>query len=88
MEGFTADGLAVVDAGDRLGVVDRTGQFLVAPVHPRMVIHPVAFIIGDREGRWGALDRRGDMIVDVVHSRVADVADEIERLLTDTRPVL
>ncbi|AGZ40150.1 WG repeat-containing protein [Actinoplanes friuliensis] len=88
VEGFTADGLAVVDAGDRLGVVDRTGQFLVAPVHARLVIHPVAFIVGDREGRWGALDRGGEPIVDVVHSRAADVVDEIERLLSDTRPVL
>jgi tetratricopeptide (TPR) repeat protein len=88
VEGFTGDGLAVVDAGDRFGVVDRTGQLVVAPAHPRLVIHPVAFIVGDQQGRWGALDRRGEPLVDVVHPRATDVVDEIERLLADTRPVL
>jgi len=86
--GFTGDGLAVVDAGDLLGVVDRTGQVLVPPVYPRLLIHPVAFIVGDRDGRWGALDRRGAPILDVTYRKPADVVDEIERLLTDTRPVL
>jgi len=88
VEGFTADGLAVIDAGDRLGVVDRTGQLLVAPVHSRLLIHPVAFVIGDRIDRWGALDRNGDPIVEVTRSRPGDVVDEIEKLLSDIRPVL
>jgi tetratricopeptide (TPR) repeat protein len=88
MDGFTDEGLAVVDAGDRLGVVDRSGQLLVAPVHARLVIHPVAFLIGDRNGRWGALDREGEPLVDVVHRSEGDVADAIDGLLSDTRPVL
>ncbi|MET0495680.1 MAG: WG repeat-containing protein [Actinoplanes sp.] len=88
VDGFTADGIAVVDAGDRLGVVDRTGQFLVAPVHPKLIIHPVAFLIGDREGRWGALDRHGDPVVEVEHDKPGDVMDAIETMLSDTRPVL
>jgi tetratricopeptide (TPR) repeat protein len=88
VEGFTGDGLAVIDAGDRLGVVDRTGQLLVAPVHARLLIHPVAFVVGDRDGRWGALDRNGDPIVEVTRARPGDVVDEIEKLLSDIRPVL
>jgi hypothetical protein len=88
VDGFTDEGLAVVDAGDRLGVVDRTGQFLVAPVHAALAIHPVAFLIGDRQGRWGALDRNGDPLIDVVHRDESDVTDEIDRRLADTRPVL
>ncbi len=87
-DGFTDEGLAVVDAGDRLGVVDRSGKLLVAPVHARLVIHPVAFLIGDRSGRWGALDREGEPLVDVVHRSEGDVADAIDGLLSDTRPVL
>ena len=35
VDGFTDEGLAVVDAGGRKGVVDRTGQLIVPPVHPR-----------------------------------------------------
>jgi hypothetical protein len=88
VEGFTDEGLAVIDAGDRLGVVDRTGQLIVAPVHAALVIHPVAFLIGDRHGRWGALDRRGDPLIDVVHPRPVEVTDAIDHLLADTRPVL
>ncbi|WP_433726457.1 WG repeat-containing protein [Actinoplanes sp. CA-051413] len=88
VEGFTGDGLAVIDAGDRLGVVDRTGQLRVAPVHARLLIHPMAFIVGDRDGRWGALDRDGDPVLEVTRDRPADVVDEIERLLSGTRPVL
>jgi hypothetical protein len=88
VEGFTDEGLAVIDAGDRLGVVDRTGQLIVAPVHAALIIHPVAFLVADRNGRWGALDRRGDPLIDVVHASEADVMDEIDRLLADTRPVL
>jgi hypothetical protein len=57
-------------------------------VHAALVIHPVAFLVGDRNGRWGALDRRGDPLIDVVHASRGDVADEIDRLLADTRPVL
>jgi hypothetical protein len=86
--GFTEEGLAVIDAGDRLGVVDVSGQLLVAPVHAALVIHPVAFLIADRGGRWGALDRNGDPLIDVVHRSEADVAKEMDRLLADTRPVL
>jgi hypothetical protein len=88
VDGFTDEGLAVIDAGDRFGVVDRTGQLLVAPVHAALAIHPVAYLIGDRQGRWGALDRNGDPLIDVVHRNEADVTDEIDRLLADTRPVL
>jgi hypothetical protein len=88
VDGFTEEGLAVVDAGDRVGVVDRTGQLLVAPVHAALVIHPVAFLIGDRAGRWGALDRNGDPLIEVRHASEADVAGELERLLSDRRPVL
>lgn len=88
VEGFTGDGLAVIDAGDRLGVVDRTGQLLVAPVHARLLIHPLAFVVGDRDGHWGALDRNGDPVVEVTRERPADVVDEIARLLPGTRPVL
>jgi hypothetical protein len=88
VDGFTDEGLAVIDAGDRLGVVDRGGQLIVAPVHATLVIHPVAFLIGDHYGRWGALDRNGDPLIDVVHASEADVTNEIDRLLTDTRPVL
>jgi tetratricopeptide (TPR) repeat protein len=88
VEGFTDEGLAVIDAGDRLGVVDRTGQLIVAPVHAALVIHPVAFLIGDRNGRWGALDRRGDPLIDVTHSSESEVTQAIDHLLADTRPVL
>jgi tetratricopeptide (TPR) repeat protein len=88
VEGFTAEGLAVVDAGDRLGVVDQRGRVVVAPAYPVLVIHPVAFLIGDGRGRWGALDRRGEPLIDVVHSSEADVTNSIDRLLADTRPVL
>jgi tetratricopeptide (TPR) repeat protein len=88
VDGFTEEGLAVVDAGDRLGVVDRGGQLVVAPVHAALVIHPVAYLIGDRAGRWGALDRNGDPLIEARHRSEAEVVHEIDRLLSDTRPVL
>lgn len=88
VDGFTDEGLAIVDAGDRKGVVDRTGRLIVAPVYFALVIHPVAFLIGDRNGRWGALDRRGEPLIDVEFTSRGEVADEIDRLLADTRPVL
>jgi hypothetical protein len=88
VDGFTDEGLAIVDAGDRKGVVDRTGRLVVPPVHAGLVIHPVAFLIGDGRGRWGALDRRGDPLIEVTYPSRTDVADEIDRLLADTRPVL
>ncbi|MFI5933259.1 WG repeat-containing protein [Actinoplanes sp. NPDC051494] len=88
IDGFTEEGLAVIDADDLLGVVDRAGQVLVTPRFPRLVIHPAAFVIGDAEDRWGALDRRGEPLVDVVHGSIGDVVREIERLSAETRPVL
>ncbi|MBE1492526.1 WG repeat-containing protein [Plantactinospora soyae] len=88
LDGFTDEGLAIVDSGGRKGVVDRSGQVLIAPAHPALVIHPVAFLVGDGAGQWGALDRRGEPLIDVVHPSRNDVMEEIDRLLADTKPVL
>ncbi|WP_438268536.1 WG repeat-containing protein [Micromonospora peucetia] len=88
VEGFTDEGLAVVDVAGRRGVVNRAGKVLVPPTHPALVIHPVAFLVGDGTGRWGALDRRGEPLIEPVHRDREEVVAEIERLLVDTSPVL
>ncbi|WP_406071831.1 WG repeat-containing protein [Micromonospora sp. NBC_01638] len=88
IDGFTDEGLAVVDVAGRRGVLDRTGAVLVPPTHPMLVIHPVAFLVGSGTGRWGALDRRGEPLIDPVHRDRAEVLAEIDRLLTDANPVL
>ncbi|MGK5445353.1 WG repeat-containing protein [Micromonospora sp. URMC 105] len=88
LDGFTDEGLAVVELGGFRGVVDRTGRMLVAPAHPELVIHPVAFLANDRTGRWGALDRRGEPLIDPVHPGWDAVLAEIDLLLTDAHPVL
>ena len=88
IEGFTDEGLAVVDAGDRFGVVDRTGQLIVAPVHAAVRIHPSAFLIADKYGLWGALNRQGEPLVELKYKHRADAVDEIERSSPESRPVL
>jgi len=88
IDGFTDEGLAIVEAAGRRGVVDRTGTVVVPPVHPAVVIHPVAFLVGDATGRWGALDRAGRLLIEPVHPSRTAVIDEIDRLLADTKPVL
>jgi hypothetical protein len=88
IEGFTDEGLAVVDAGNGKGVIDRTGRILVPPRHAALAIHPVAFLMALSDGRWGALDRRGELLIDPVHPTPAAVTAEIDRLLADTKPVL
>ncbi len=88
IDGFSDEGLAVVQTGGRKGVVDRTGRMLVEPAFPSLVIHPVAFLITDDAGRWGALDRKGRMLIDPTHPSRVSVTMEIDRLLADARPVL
>ncbi len=88
VDGFTEEGLAVVELAGRRGVVDRTGRVLVEPAYPTLVVHPVAFLVGDESGRWGALDRRGEPLIARVHPSRAAVVAEIEQLLADTSPVL
>ncbi|WP_232071894.1 WG repeat-containing protein [Phytohabitans flavus] len=88
VDGFTDEGLAIVDGGGRKGVVDKAGRLIVPPVHPAVVIHPVAFLVGNGNGQWGALDRRGEPLIAPVHPSRGDVMDEIDRLLADTKPVL
>ncbi|MDT4987005.1 MAG: hypothetical protein QOI74_1099 [Micromonosporaceae bacterium] len=88
IDGFSDEGLAVVALGAYKGVVDRTGRVLVPAVYPVLVVHPVAFLYADAAQRWGALDRRGRPLLDPRFSSRTDVADEIERLLADTRPML
>ncbi|WP_249997727.1 WG repeat-containing protein [Actinoplanes sp. M2I2] len=88
VDGFTEEGLAVVDAGEVYGVVDRTGQLLVQPVHAALLIHPAAFLVADRFGLWGALDRQGAPLVELKYRERADVLDEIDKLIEATRPVL
>jgi hypothetical protein len=88
VDGFTEEGLAVVELAGRRGVVDRTGRVVVEPAYRALVIHPVAFLVGDGGGRWGALDRRGEPLLDPVHPSRAEVVAEIDQLLADTTPVL
>ena len=88
IDGFSDEGLAVVELNGRKGVVDRSGRVLVEPVHPALVIHPVAFLITDGSQRWGALDRHGRLIIRPSHPTRMAVTEEIDRLLADTRPML
>jgi Flp pilus assembly protein TadD len=88
IDGFSDEGLAVVEVAGRKGVVDRTGRVLVEPVYPALVIHPVAFLITDGAQRWGALDRHGRMLITPSHPSRMAVTEEIDRLLADTRPML
>ncbi len=88
IDGFSDEGLAVVELSGRKGVVDRTGRVLVEPVHPALVIHPVAFLVTDVAHRWGALDRHGRLLIRPSHPSRMAVTEEIDRLLADTRPML
>jgi tetratricopeptide (TPR) repeat protein len=88
VDGFTDEGLAIVDTGQGKGVIDRTGRMIVQPTYPAIVIHPVAFLVATPGGQWGALDRRGDLLIDPEHPSRTAVIDEIDRLLADTKPVL
>jgi len=88
IDGFSDEGLAVVELAGRKGVVDRTGHVLVEPAHPALVIHPVAFLVMDVAHRWGALDRHGRVIIRPSHPSRMAVTEEIDRLLADTRPML
>ncbi|MBG6138224.1 WG repeat-containing protein [Longispora fulva] len=88
VEGFTEEGLAVVERGGRKGVVDRTGRVLIQPAYRGLVIHPVAYLIVSAEHRWGALDRRGDEIIEPVFASRAEVIEHVERMMSTARPVL
>ncbi|AEV82524.1 Aggrecan core protein [Actinoplanes sp. SE50] len=88
IDGFSDEGFAVVDAGTGAGVVDRTGQPVLPPVHRAVVLHPSAFLIADEAGRWGALDRQGRPLVETRHTERADAVAEVLRLKPDSRPVL
>ena len=88
VDGFTDEGLAVVNKAGGKGVVDRNGRIIVEPAHPNLVIHPVAYLISSRQGLWGALDRAGRPLIDPVYSGRNTVVAELDRLLADTRPTL
>jgi hypothetical protein len=88
IDGFSDEGLAVVQVGGRKGVVDRSGRTLVDPTFSSLVIHPVSFLMTDDDGRWGALDRKGRILIDPTHPSRVSVTMEIDRLLADARPVL
>jgi tetratricopeptide (TPR) repeat protein len=88
IDGFSDEGLAVITLGNYKGVVDRKGRLVVPPLHPVLVIHPVAFLFADPAQRWGALDRRGRPLLEARFASRTDVSDELDRLLTDARPIL
>jgi tetratricopeptide (TPR) repeat protein len=88
IDGFSDEGLAVVQANGRKGVVDRSGKMIVEPTFHSLVIDPVSFLITDDSGRWGALDRRGRMLIDPTHPSRVSVTMEIDRLMGDAKPVL
>ncbi|WP_344173602.1 WG repeat-containing protein [Pilimelia columellifera] len=88
LDGFTDEGLAVVEAAGWRGVLDRTGRQVVEPRYRAVVIHPLAFLIADTGGRWGALDRRGRPLITPAHAdrRAADAV--VTRQLRLVAPVL
>jgi tetratricopeptide (TPR) repeat protein len=88
IDGFTDEGLAVVEINGRRGVVDRNGHVVVEPIHPALVIHPVAFLILDTNQRWGALDRKGRPLIEPRYGSRVDVIDEIDRRLADTKAMI
>ena len=88
LDGFTDEGLAIVDMDGRKGIVDRTGRVLVPPAYPVIVIHPVAFLFADANHRWGAIDRSGAPLIAPSHASRNAVVIELEQLLADTRPLL
>jgi hypothetical protein len=88
VDGFTDEGLAIVEIGGRKGVIDRTGRAIVPPSYPTIVIHPVAFLFVDAGHRWGALDRSGVLLIHPSHASRNAVANELEELMADTRPML
>ena len=88
VEGFTDEGLAIVEAGGRKGVIDRTGRVIVPLAYPTVVIHPVAFLFTDPAQRWGAIGRNGQALIKPIHSSRTSLTDELELLLADTRPML
>jgi len=88
VDGFTDEGLAIVDNGGRKGVVDKSGKMVVPPVHPALVIHPVAFLVASPSGTWGALDRQGRPLIDPEHGSRTAVIEELDRLMSDSKPVL
>jgi hypothetical protein len=69
-------------------VVDRTGRLLLPPVHPVVVIHPVAYLIVDKGSRWGALDRAGRLLIEPGYPSRRGAADALSSLLVEPRPVL
>jgi hypothetical protein len=88
VEGFTDEGLAIVEVGGRKGVIDRTGRVLVPLAYLTVVIHPVAFLFTDPNHRWGAIGRNGQALINPIHSSRKSLTDELEHLLADTRPML
>lgn len=88
VDGFTDEGLAIVEVGGRKGAIDRTGRVLVPIAYPTLVIHPVAFLFTDPAQRWGAIGRDGQPLIDPVHPSRQAVTNDLEQLLSDTRPML
>ena len=88
MEGFTDEGLAIVEVGGRKGVIDRSGRVLVPLAYPTVVIHPVAFLYTDPNQRWGAIGRNGAALIAPIHPSRSSVTDELDQLMADARPML
>ena len=104
LTGFTSEGLAVVERGGLVGVIDGTGTVVVPIRFQQIEVHPVGFLVlppptvqdysnpfrstGDASDGWGAVDRRGELVVDPIHPDRATVLVELERLLRDVHPIL
>ncbi|MEV4347295.1 hypothetical protein AB0J83_22810 [Actinoplanes sp. NPDC049596] len=88
VDGFTVEGLAVVESDGRQGVIDRAGQVVLPLEHAEVRIHPAAFVVADKFGLWGALGRDGAPMIELRYKDRADVIEEIERRGPATRPVV
>src|SRR5262249_40706982 len=85
IDGFSDEGLAVVEVEGLKGVVDRSGRTVVGPASQSRVIHPVPLLVTHQRRRGGA--RGGSVSALPDPSRVSGTL-ELARPLAAARPVL
>ncbi len=69
------DGMAIIELGDKEGVIDANGEFLIPPTYDRLMSVGSNMVAYRLNNKWGVLDKKGKVLIAPVYDGLGTMVD-------------
>lgn len=69
------DGIAVIEMGDKNGVIDANGEFLIPPTYDNLMYVGSNMVAYKLNNKWGVLDKKGKVLISPVYDDLGTIVD-------------